>query len=344
MSDPVIKGVKKLAARPATRSAPSTVLAKNRKVSANQAPSHPTSTRGASDAEKAPARKAVKAKPAGGSAKTVSAKAGAAGKASPSKAKSTAPVKVTGSGSKRQPAAKTSAKSQTTTKTKTTARPTGKPAAQSAAAPLRKKGHPVTPVNAVTKGRAAAVKSPGAAGTKHAAIISTHASTHLPYTQDENAAIRAFERAHKEFLRGRFADARTLFRALIEQHAGAAEVTARARIYLNITESRLRTESAPPRDAEALYDRGVIELNRGEYVAAQEMFERALKRAPEAAHIHYGLAATRARLGSIDLSLQALEKALMLQPSLRARVQHDQDFVPLRSEPDYERLIFSSRH
>ncbi|HVI71790.1 MAG TPA: tetratricopeptide repeat protein, partial [Pyrinomonadaceae bacterium] len=134
-----------------------------------------------------------------------------------------------------------------------------------------------------------------------------------PPTQDESAALVAFERAHKEFARGRFAEARNQFRVLVDKYSQVAEVAARARTYLTIAESRLRTESILPRDADSLYDRGVIELNRGEYVAAQEMFERALKREPEAAHIHYGLAATRARLGSIDLALESLQKALDLQ-------------------------------
>ena len=163
-----------------------------------------------------------------------------------------------------------------------------------------------------------------------------------PPTQDESAALAAFERAHKEFARGRFAEARNQFRILVDKYSQVAEVAARARTYLAIAESRLRTESILPRDADSLYDRGVIELNRGEYVAAQEMFERALKREPEAAHIHYGLAATRARLGSIDLALESLEKALNLQPNLRVRAQHDHDLTPLRNDPDFDRLIFSN--
>jgi tetratricopeptide (TPR) repeat protein len=152
----------------------------------------------------------------------------------------------------------------------------------------------------------------------------------------------AFERAHKEFARGRFAEARNQFRILVDKYSQVAEVAARARTYLAIAESRLRTESILPRDADSLYDRGVIELNRGEYVAAQEMFERALKREPEAAHIHYGLAATRARLGSIDLALESLQRALDLQPNLRVRAQHDHDLNPLRNDPDFDRLIFSN--
>jgi tetratricopeptide (TPR) repeat protein len=159
-------------------------------------------------------------------------------------------------------------------------------------------------------------------------------------TIDEAAALRAIERAHKEFTRGRFGEARNQFRALLDKYFQVSEVAARARTYLAVAESRLRTENILPRDADSLYDRGVIELNRGEYVAAQEMFERALKREPEAAHIHYGLAATRARLGSVDLAMQSLERALDLQPTLRVRAQHDHDLTSLRNDPDFDRLVF----
>lgn len=162
-------------------------------------------------------------------------------------------------------------------------------------------------------------------------------------TVDESAALKAFERAHKEFTRGRFGEARNQFRALLDKYFKVSEVAARARTYLSVADARLRTESILPRDADSLYDRGVIELNRGEYVAAQEMFERALKREPEAAHIHYGLAATRARLGSVDLALQSLQRALDLQPTLRVRAQRDQDLSSLRNDPDFDRLVFQPR-
>ncbi len=162
-------------------------------------------------------------------------------------------------------------------------------------------------------------------------------------TLDESAALLAFERAHKEFTHGRFSEARNQFRGLLDKYSQVSEVAARARTYLTIAEARLRTENMLPRDADSLYDRGVIELNRGEYVAAQEMFERALKREPEAAHIHYGLAATRARLGSVDLALQSLQRALDLQPNLRVRAQHDQDLTSLRNDPDFDKLVFQPR-
>ena len=162
-------------------------------------------------------------------------------------------------------------------------------------------------------------------------------------THDEAAALKAFEAAHKEFTRGHFSEARSLFRSLVEKYPMVVEVTARARTYLAVSEARLRSDLAMPRDADSLYDRGVIELNRGEYVAAQELFERALRREPDAAHIHYGLAASRARLGAIDTALKSLDRALDLQPSLRIRAQRDQDLNSLRSDPDFDHIVFATR-
>ena len=162
-------------------------------------------------------------------------------------------------------------------------------------------------------------------------------------THDEAAALKAFESAHREFARGHFSEARHKFRALLDKYANVSEVAARARTYLAVAEARLRSALALPRDADSLYDRGVIELNRGEYVAAQELFERALRREPEAAHIHYGLAATRARLGAIDTALESLRRALDLQPKLRIRAQRDQDLNSLRSDPEFDLLVFAGR-
>lgn len=205
--------------------------------------------------------------------------------------------------------------------------------AKSKSAPSRIKKAAVPKVKKSQKGAAVRAQPPG----------TVPSPPRRQPTMDESAALTAFERAHREFTHGRFGEARNQFRGLLDKYSQVSEVAARARTYLAIAEARLRTESMLPRDADSLYDRGVIELNRGEYVAAQEMFERALKREPEAAHIHYGLAATRARLGSVDLALQSLQRALDLQPNLRVRAQRDQDLTSLRNDPDFDRLVFQPR-
>jgi tetratricopeptide (TPR) repeat protein len=315
MSDPIIKGAKRSSSRPASHSSSGKTSAKSRKLTVKSA-THPKPIARRSASEKAPVRKATRSKTAS-AATTKNSRSAKQTKSAP-------------------PSRKASAKSRAATPVKRT-----KPTKVTAARPTSKQTKKSAPSKAIaaTKTRTTGQTAP----TKPAARPTATPAPPRQPTRDEAAALRSFERAHKEFVRGRFAEARNLFRALIEQHAGVAEVTARARTYLAIAEARLRSESALPRDAEALYDRGVIELNRADYVAAQELFERALKRDDKSADTHYALAATRARLGSIELALQSLGRALELKPNLRVRAQHDPDLVPLRNEPDYERLLFSPR-
>ncbi|HYY97677.1 MAG TPA: tetratricopeptide repeat protein [Pyrinomonadaceae bacterium] len=264
-------------------------------------------------AEKAPVRKASPAK-----SSTASKSSRPAAKQSKRPAAKTAPAKKAG--------VKASAPAKSTKSAK-------KPAAKQQPAKSAAKTAPA--------------KSSKAQASKSAAAPQRPAPRHTPTpprqpSRDEAAALKAFERAHKEFARGNFSTARELFRTLIDQHGGVSEVTARARTYLTIAEARLQREAALPRDPDSLYDRGVIELNRGDFVAAQEFFERALKRDPDAADTHYALAATRARLGATEAALQALERALELKHVLRVRAQSDADLAPLRNDPEFERIVFSN--
>jgi tetratricopeptide (TPR) repeat protein len=319
MSDPVIKGAKRSSSHPAPHSAAPKSSGKGRKPTAESA--KPKPKRAA--AEKAPVKKASPAK----SSTAVKSAAKSAKQTRPAAKQSPASKTSKNLASKTAPARKAGGKAQ---------------AAESKPATARKSPAAHTPPTKHAPSKASASK---AATTKGAPAAQKHAPRHAPNpprqpSRDEAAALKAFERAHKDFVRGNFSAAREHFRALIEQHAGVSEVTARARTYLNIAETRLRTEAALPRDPDSLYDRGVIELNRGDFVAAQELFERALKRDPGAADTHYALAAARARLGSVESALQALERAVELRPVLRVRAQGDADLAPLRNDPEFERIVF----
>jgi tetratricopeptide (TPR) repeat protein len=306
MSDPVIKGAKRSSSRPAPRGASQKSAAKNRKPTAKSAKPKPKRA-----AQKPPVRKAVPSKSA-------------------SAAKSARPAAKQ---------AKRPAKPNTTKKAggKTQASARDKAASVKKKAAAKPKPQPRKPAPAKSA-KAQPTKAPKVEATR-----STPKPAPAPRqpSRDEAAALKAFERAHKEFVRGNFSTARDLFRSLIEQHAGVSEVTARARTYLTIAESRLRTEAALPRDPDSLYDRGVIELNRGDFVSAQELFERALKRDPDAPDTLYALAAARSRLGAVEAALQSLERAVELKPVLRVRAHNDADLAALRSDPEFERIIFS---
>ena len=306
MSDPVIKGAKRSSSRSAPHSAAPKAPAKGRKLTA--AAAKPKPKRAA--AAKPPVRKAAPAKSSNSNAKSTKT-------ARPSAKQSAAKA------SKKPAAASKSGKAGTKSH-----------AASSKAAPAKKAAAPAK--SQTGKGAPAKSSKPTTAATRHAPAPPRQPS------RDEAAALKAFERAHKDFTRGNFAAAREHFRTLIDQHAGVSEVAARARTYLNIAEARLRSEAALPRDPDSLYDRGVIELNRGDFVAAQELFERALKRDPDAADTHYALAAARARLGAVESALQALERAVELRSVLRVRAQADADLALLRNDPEFERIVFPS--
>jgi hypothetical protein len=300
MSDPSIKGAKRSSSRPAPHSASQKSSAKGRKLTTKSA--KPKPKRAA--AEKAPVRKASPAK-----------SAPAPKSARPSAKQSKRPA------AKPAPAKKASGKSPA-------------PAKSAKSRPATKQPSKSTAKTVPAKSSKIATATPQRPAPRH-----TPAPPRQP-SRDEAAALKAFERAHKEFARGNFNTARDLFRSLIDQHGGVSEVTARSRTYLTIAEARMQRDAALPRDPDSLYDRGVIELNRGDFVAAQELFERALKRDPDAADTHYALAATRARLGAIEAALEALERALELKSVLRVRAQSDADLAPLRNDPEFERIVF----
>jgi tetratricopeptide (TPR) repeat protein len=299
-------------------------MAKSRKLSAAAAKPKPKRTA----AEKAPVRKA---------APTKSSAASKSSKTSRPAAKQSATAKQS-----KRPAAKPTPAKAPAKKAAGKAHEAARHAVSGKKSAPTAKSHPVkespskSSKGAATKTAAAAHKSAPAPRPSQRPAPSPPRQP----SRDEAAALKAFERAHKDFTRGNFAAAREHFRALIDQHAGVSEVAARARTYLNIAETRLRTEAALPRDPDSLYDRGVIELNRGDFVAAQELFERALKRDPEAADTHYALAAARARLGAVEAALQALERAIELKSVLRVRAQADADLVLLRNDPEFERIVF----
>jgi tetratricopeptide (TPR) repeat protein len=240
----------------------------------------------------------------------------------------------------KSPATKSAPVKKATSKTQAVAPSKATPARKSAA--VAAKSQPARHTASKSSKTAATKSAPGTHKTAPAQKSAQRPAPAPPRqpSRDEAAALKAFERAHKDFTRGNFTAAREHFRTLIEQHAGVSEVAARARTYLTIAEARLRTEASLPRDPDSLYDRGVIELNRGDFVAAQELFERALKRDPEAADTHYALAAARARLGSVESALQALERAIDLKSMLRVRAQGDADLSVLRNDPEFERIVF----
>jgi tetratricopeptide (TPR) repeat protein len=152
------------------------------------------------------------------------------------------------------------------------------------------------------------------------------------------AAVRAFEQALRLFNRHDYAQAKSAFEVLRSKFSDEAEVVARVRTYLAICDQRLGRAPAAPRNADALYDQGVFEFNRGGTREAIELFEKALRVEPRADHVFYSLAAAHARLNDSPKALEALRRAIAIRPVQRSHARRDLDFASLRSNDEFQSL------
>lgn len=152
------------------------------------------------------------------------------------------------------------------------------------------------------------------------------------------AAVRAFEQALKSFNRHDFSAAKSAFVDILGKFSDQAEIAARARTYLAISEQRLARAPSAPRGPDALYDQGVFELNKGNTREAIELFDKALKAEPRADHILYSLAAAYARLNDTNRAIDALRRAIHIRSVHRPHARRDLDFASLRSNEDFQQL------
>jgi tetratricopeptide (TPR) repeat protein len=153
------------------------------------------------------------------------------------------------------------------------------------------------------------------------------------------AAVRAFEHALKVFNRHDFSAAKLAFESILQRYGDQTEVVVGARTYMAVCEQRLARAPSVPRNAEGLYDRGVLEYNKGNARDAIELFERALKSEPRADHIMYSLAAAHARVGAVPKTLDYLRRAIGIRPVHRSHARRDPDFTSLHSNEDFQQLV-----
>ena len=206
-----------------------------------------------------------------------------------------------------------------------------RPAAKAVAAKVTKvTKKPVIPI----KTKASAKKAARAKAETKAADLQPKRNSML----ESRAAVEAFEKALKLFSRQDFAAARAAFEQILAKFGNQSDVLIGVRKYLAVVEQRLARTPSPPKNPDALYDRGVFELNKANFQEAINLFEKSLKAQPEAAHVLYSLAAAYARINNTKKALEALRQATNLQTALRSRARSDLDFTNLYNNEDFRYL------
>jgi tetratricopeptide (TPR) repeat protein len=157
--------------------------------------------------------------------------------------------------------------------------------------------------------------------------------------QVASGAVRAFEQAMRVFNRRQFAEARSLFEGLQGRFPQEVEILARAQTYMQVCNQKLARQSASPRDADELYDRGVVALNIGDFTQARSLFEKALRMRPNEPHLLYSLAATYAQSGSSEEALDYLHRSIQIQPRYRTQAMNDADFSGLHTDKRFLEIL-----
>jgi hypothetical protein len=80
-------------------------------------------------------------------------------------------------------------------------------------------------------------------------------------------------------------------------------------------------------------------MERREYRRAATLLQIAVTIRPESPFPHYSLARAFSRLGAKREAVEALGKAVDNGFGDRARLETEDDFTPLRAEPEYKKLL-----
>lgn len=210
-------------------------------------------------------------------------------------------------------------------------------AAKSKAVAVAKAKPVVTKSKVVTKNQKAVLKK---VAPKTAARLSKPVEVPVKKTATPNAlaAVSSFEQALKLFNKHDYAAAKEVFERIIQKFGEQTDIVMSVRRYLAICVQKLARTPAAPKNADALYDQGVFELNKANVREAIQLFEKALKAQPTAAHVLYSLAAAYARVETPRKALEVLRKAIQLQPVHRSRARTDQDFASLHNDEEFQNL------
>ena len=185
-----------------------------------------------------------------------------------------------------------------------------------------------------TKGRAASKRS-----VKVLQRVTPPPPPEPPRRQPATGVIKAFEQAVRVFNRRQYSEAKDLFESVQQRYPQEVEINARAQTYIQVCSQKMARPISSPRDADELYDRGVVALNTGDFTQARTMFEKALRMRPEEPHLLYSLAATHAQTGSHDEALDYLVRSIQIQPRYRSQAMNDADFTELHNDKRFLEIL-----
>jgi tetratricopeptide (TPR) repeat protein len=152
-------------------------------------------------------------------------------------------------------------------------------------------------------------------------------------------ALVEFTKAVKVFLKKDDEKSKEALTAFVQVFSEEKELVDRAKIYLEIVESRLHPPKITLKTAEDYYVNGIFEMNQGVLDDALNSFEKALSKDPKQGKILYAMADASCLKGEIDGSLEYLQQAVKLDTRFSTLAQNEADFDPIKKDQRFFDII-----
>jgi len=114
----------------------------------------------------------------------------------------------------------------------------------------------------------------------------------------------------------------------------------RAQVHILTCDKYLDKPALHFKSSEEHFDFAISLMNTGDYVSAQEHFDKLLKQEPKADFVLYGMAALHCLTGHVEESLKTLNEAIQANPALRFQARNDTDFQNLAEDPRFTELLY----
>ena len=150
-----------------------------------------------------------------------------------------------------------------------------------------------------------------------------------------------FQQAMGLFHKRQLEEAKDLFEQAA--HGPALEISHTARTYAQMCATRLE-QGRQAKTAEEHYTLGVAMINQRRLSDAERHLQEAVRIAPNADQMYYGLALVSALKGDPSRAAEHLKKAIAIQPQNRVAAINDPDFAVVAQQSPLRELLHPPGH
>ncbi|MCX7974962.1 MAG: tetratricopeptide repeat protein [Candidatus Aminicenantes bacterium] len=151
-------------------------------------------------------------------------------------------------------------------------------------------------------------------------------------------ALNAYGEAIKEYRKGNWEKAQSLFESFILKFNEEKELVDRAQIYLKIIKEKGKRGLGLPKTNDDYYYFSVFRLNQGQYEEALKLLNKALEFKSDEGKVYYLMAQIYCLQGQNDEALECLKKAIQKDKIYKVMAQNEADFAPLWEDKKFKLL------